>query len=306
VLIVPALLFALVAGPGGRQRLIRLTTIALAFAVPVAGYAAHYWIRSGDVGFSRGDAYLSYGRAATFVDCRGLDLPDYERVLCPEEPLDDRLGVNDYAHHSPYPGRVELPPGKSRDAVLRDFAGRAIRHQPLDYAKHVVTDFAKVFTFRRTTFPRDVALERWQFQRDYPTYELDPSPAVRAHGGGEPRVIEPLAIFLRGYQLSVGYVPGSFLGLSFVAGLLAAAGVGRARRSGLRAACLLPTLCGVSVLMAADVFHFSWRYQLPALVLAPLAGALAFTALTGWSAPGRQSSPAPTTTDGRGSRSSAS
>jgi hypothetical protein len=307
VLVVPAIAFALVAGSGGRERLIRVAAISLAFAVPVGGYAAYYWIRSGDVGFARGDAYLIYGRAATFVDCRGLDLPDYERVLCPKEPLDDRLGVNEYAHHSPYPGRVVLPPGKSRDTVLRDFARRAIRHQPLDFARHVVTDFAKVFTFRRTTFPRDVALERWQFQREYPTHQLDPTPVVRAQGGGEPRVIEPLATFLRGYQLSVGYVPGSFLGLSFVGGLIAAAGVGRARRSGLRAACLLPTLCGVGVLMAADLFHFSWRYQLPALVLAPLAGALAFTALTGWVSPGREgSAPSPVTTGERGSRSSAS
>jgi hypothetical protein len=307
VLIVPALAFALVAGPGGRQRLIRMAAIALAFAVPFGGYAAYYRIRSGDVGFSRGDAYLIYGRAATFVDCRGLDLPDYERVLCPQEPLDDRLGVNEYAHHSPYPGRVVLPPGKSRDSVLRDFARRAIRHQPFAFAKHVVTDFAKVFTFRRKTFPRDVPLERWQFQREYPLHEHDPTPVVRAHGGGEPRVIEPLAVFLRGYQLSVGYVPGSFLGLSFVAGLVAAAGIGRARRSGLRAACLLPTLCGVGVLMAADLFHFSWRYQLPALVLAPLAGALAFTALTGWVERGRGSSaPTAATKDEPGSRSSAS
>jgi hypothetical protein len=307
VLVLPAIAFALVAGPGGRQRLIRMATIALAFAVPVGGYAGYYLIRSGDVGFSRGDAYLLYGRAATIVDCRRLDLPDHERVLCPKEPLDERLGVNDYAHHSPYPGRVVLPPGKSRDTVLRDFARRVIRDQPLDFAKHVATDFVKVFTFRRTTFPRDVALSRWQFQREYPTHGLDPYSAVQAHGGGEPRVIGPLATFLRGYQLSVGYVPGSFLGLSFLAGLVAAAGVGRARRSGLRGACLLPTLCGVGVLLAADLFHFSWRYQLPALVLAPLAGALALTALTGWVAPERESWAAPAaTTDGRDSRFSAS
>jgi hypothetical protein len=307
VLIVPAIFFALVAGPGGRGRLFRVATIALAFAVPVGGYAAYYFIRSGEVGFSRGDAYLLYGRSATFVDCRGLDLPNYERVLCPKEPLDERLGVNEYAHDSRYAGRLVPPSGKNRDDVLRDFARRAILHQPVDFARHVLTDFVKVFTFRRTTFPRDVRLERWQFQREYPTHQLDPSPAVRAHGGGEPRVIEPVATFLRGYQLSVGYVPGSFLGLSFVAGLVAAAGVGRARVSGLRAACLLPTLCGVGVLLAADLFQFSWRYQLPALVLAPLAGALAFTALTGWVVPGRESSdPASATRDGRGSPSSAS
>jgi hypothetical protein len=286
-LVVPAVVFALVAGSGGWQRLRRAAIIGVAFVLVVGAYGGYSWIKSGDFALSRGDAYLLYGRAATIVDCRGLDLPHYERVLCPEEPLDHRLGVNDYAHHSPYPGRVVLPPGKSRDAVLRDFARRVFAHQPLDLAKHVATDFAKGFAPWRTTFPDDVVLSRWQFQRDYPTYEHDPIPAVRTYGGGTPRVVEPLAVFLRGYQLSVGYAPGAVLGVALIAGLLAAAGVGRARRSGLRAACLLPALCGLTVWLAADFFLFSWRYQLPALVLAPLSGALALTALTGWSEPRR-------------------
>jgi len=281
VLVAPAVVFALVAGTGGWQRLIRAATIGLAFVLVIATYSGYSWIKAGHVGLSRGDAYLIYGRAATFVNCRGLDLPDYERVLCPPEPLGHRLGSDEYAHHSPYPFQVVVPPGKSRDEVLRDFGRRVIRHQPLDYAKAVSTDFVKLFAFRRTTFPRDVPLERWQFQRDYPTLGLDPTSATRTYGGGKPRVIEPLAVFLRDYQLSVGYVPGPVYAIAFIAGLLAAAGVGRARRSGLRAACLLPTLCGLGVLLAADLFLFSWRYQLPALTLAPLAGALGLAVITG-------------------------
>jgi hypothetical protein len=285
VLVLPAVLFALVAGSGGRHRLVRAATIAAAFLVPVGIYAGYYWVDTGKVGFNRGDVLLLYGRAATIVDCRGLDLPDHERILCPREPLGERRGVNTYAHFSPYPDAVQPPPGKSRDTVLRDFARRVFLHQPLDFAKAVFTDFGKSFAWAKTTFPRDVTVERWQFQREYPTLEHDPEPTTSRYGGGRPRVTEPLATFLRGYQLSVGYVPGSLLGLSFLAGLLATAGVGRARRSGLRAACLLPTLSGLFVLFAADVFHFSWRYQLPALVLAPLAGALGLTAFTGWVAP---------------------
>ena len=281
VLVVPAVVFALVAGPGGWQRLIRAATIGLAFVLVLATYGGYAWIKAGDVRLSRGDAYLIYGRAATFVDCRGLNLPDYERVLCPPEPLGHRLGSDEYAHHSPYPSQVVLPPGKSRDEVLRDFGRRVILHQPLDYAKAVGTDFVKLFVFRRTTFPRDVPLDRWQFQRHYPTLGQDATSATRTYGGGKPSAVEPLATFLRDYQLSVGYVPGTVFGIAFIAGLLAAAGVGRARRSGLRAACLLPTLCGLGVLLAADLFLFSWRYQLPAFTLAPLAGALAITALTG-------------------------
>jgi hypothetical protein len=281
VLVAPAVVFALVAGTGGWKRLIRAATIGLAFMLVIATYGGYYWIKAGDVGLSRGDAYLIYGRAATIVDCRGLDLPKYERVLCPPEPLGHRLGSDEYAHHSPYPLQVVLPPGKTRDAVLRDFGRRVILHQPLDYAKAVGTDFVKVFVPRRTTFPRDVPLDRWQFQRYYPTFGQNATSATRTYGGGKPRVLEPLATFLRNYQLSVGYLPGPVFGVAFIAGLLAAAGVGRARRSGLRAACLLPTLCGLTVLLAADLFLFSWRYQLPALTMAPLAGALGLAALTG-------------------------
>ncbi|MER6878019.1 hypothetical protein ABT279_48520, partial [Amycolatopsis sp. NPDC000673] len=35
----------------------------------------------------------------------------------------------------------------------------------------------------------------------------------------------------------------------------------------------------VAVMFASAVFEFSWRYQLPALVLLPVAGALGFTTL---------------------------
>ena len=297
VLVIPAVLFALFAGSGGWQRLVRAGTVALTFVVVVAAYGGYSWIKSGDFTLGSGDAYLAYGRAATIVDCRSLDIPRYVRPLCPPESLDDRRGVNEYAHDSPYPGRVVLPPGKDRKAVLRNFARRVFVHQPLDLAKHIATDFAKAFVPRRMEFPRDVPLSRWQFQRHYPTFQLDPIPVVRTYGGGSPHVVEPLAVFLRGYQLSVGDVPGSILGVAFIAGLLVAAGVGRARRSGLRAACFLPTLCGLSVLLAADLFLFSWRYQLPALVLAPLSGALALTALTGWTEQSRPNGAgAPSTT----------
>lgn len=308
VLILPAVAFAVVAGSGGWSRARRAGTVLLAFAVPVGMYAAYYRVETTRFGFNRGDAQLLYGRAATIVDCRGLDLPDYERVLCPPEPLDDRRGVNDYGHDSPYPGRIKPPPGKSRDTVLRDFARRVFVHQPIDLARHVATDFGKGFSWPHITFPRDPPLERWQFQRHYPTFPPeDPKAAIRHQGGGSPTVTEPLAVFLRDYQLSVGYTPGPVLGLAFVAGLLGMFGIGRARRSGLRAACALATLCGLGVLLAADVFIFSWRYQLPALTLAPLAGALGVTAMTGWITPAsRRARPASAPSDAPGSSSGAS
>jgi hypothetical protein len=51
------------------------------------------------------------------------------------------------------------------------------------------------------------------------------------------------------------------------------------RRTELRVPCLLVTLAAVVLLVSSDAFEFSWRYQLPAVVLLPLAGMLGVTAL---------------------------
>ena len=48
---------------------------------------------------------------------------------------------------------------------------------------------------------------------------------------------------------------------------------------GLALACLLITGTAVAVLLGADLYEFSWRYQLPALVTLPIAGAFGATAV---------------------------
>ena len=40
------------------------------------------------------------------------------------------------------------------------------------------------------------------------------------------------------------------------------------------------TAAAATVLFASDAYEFSWRYQLPALVLLPTAGVLGFAAIT--------------------------
>jgi hypothetical protein len=90
-----------------------------------------------------------------------------------------------------------------------------------------------------------------------------------------------LARFLVGYQ-RFGIAPGPLLGLALVVAALAAVGVGRARRSGLRTACLLFGAMGVLlILTSVAVNQFTWRYWLPELVFLPAAGALGAAALFG-------------------------
>jgi hypothetical protein len=79
----------------------------------------------------------------------------------------------------------------------------------------------------------------------------------------------------------VGYTPGTLLGAFGVVALLAGFGLGRARTSGIRSATLLAVGMGVTILLASAAFEFTWRYQLPGLVLLPFAGVLGITALLG-------------------------
>ncbi|HTQ90127.1 MAG TPA: hypothetical protein VMK84_11600 [Streptosporangiaceae bacterium] len=60
-----------------------------------------------------------------------------------------------------------------------------------------------------------------------------------------------------------------------------AAGYGR-RDATAALACLLVTGAGAAALLGADLYEFSWRYQLPALVTLPAAGALGASVIQGW------------------------
>ena len=108
---------------------------------------------------------------------------------------------------------------------------------------------------------------------------------LRADGYEEGVADSTLAPFLRTYQRFV-YTYGPLLAIALVLGLLAALGVGRARHSGLRTAAFLFTFTALAVyLPSVAVSQFTWRYQLPLLVLLPPAGALGLAALTGRTAP---------------------
>lgn len=274
--------FAFVACDGPwRRRALAAATLTIAFAAPVLTYVGYYKFYTGRFGLTTADASVLAGRAQTIVDCRTIRLPSYERVLCPKEPRDRRLGVDQYAHDS---GRLQLlvlpPVGQTNAHVLRDFARRVFERQPLDFVSAVLHDFGKGFAWSPTTSRGDRPASRWQFQRSYPQvqhYSADTT--IRAYGGVGPSVSRPLTYVLRSYQLTIGFVPGPLVAGAFAVGIAGATGLGPWRRSGLRAASLLPAASGVLLLLGAAVYEFSWRYQLPALVLAPLGAALGVTAL---------------------------
>ncbi|HEV2309885.1 MAG TPA: glycosyltransferase, partial [Acidimicrobiia bacterium] len=280
VLVIPAALYAVMTTPAGLRRRRTLGLVA-AFAVPVLIYASYFSAVSGSVGLVGGQDGVIYGRAAAIADCATIQVPAYERLLCPTGPRNYPV-ADQNSHDLALLNRIQPPPGMTRSEVERDFALRVFRQQPLDLVQAVASDFAHGFSWSRTSRTTDVPVSRWQFQLHYPVYPpLYPAEEIALNGGGGPSVNRTLAGALRDYQLNGGYLPGPFVALGFLLGLLAAAGIGRARRSPLRAACLLTALSGLGVLLAADLFEFSWRYQLPGLIFGPLAGVLGVSALLG-------------------------
>jgi hypothetical protein len=272
------------------------------------GYSAvilHYGFEMSNMG----DAYL-YGRAAHAADCATLKLPADERPLCPSAAVAAKFGVDGLVN-SPHAPRVAYQPVNVRLGLLintlplqRGLAYAVIKQQPMRVAGDIAKDSVKIFALTRNTDEGDTPISRWQFQTSYPTYPPGITLSgynsaskvfAAAGGGGDARVYRPAAVALRDYQLHGGYTPGPVFLLTLLAGI---AGIFTFRRRGdlvIRGqalACLLITASGVAVLLGADVYEFSWRYQLPALVTLPVAGAIGATALARQFGPRRRAAEA--------------
>ncbi|QGK70791.1 glycosyltransferase [Allosaccharopolyspora coralli] len=291
-LIVPAVVFVLVAAGmrpkgGWLRRIGTAAALTAAFLAVVVGYGFYTLSTTGNFALSGTTGSVVYGRTAVVADCAALDLTPEEEIVCPDEPVEERQerGIDFYIHVFAYPGVLEsLPEGFDYAAAQSSFAKKVVLNQPGDVVSGVVRDFLKGFAPTRTQSPGDVPLDRWQFQLQYPFHDIPEwyvMEYLERYDDGELYVDVELASWLRSYQLSYGYTPGTVLGVLLLASVAAMLGVGRARRSGLRAACLLPAGLATTVLSTAAAMEFSWRYQLPALVLLPIAGALGLTAIFG-------------------------
>ena len=294
-LIVPALIYVLAAAQGWRTRLLHGAALTLCFALPVVGYMSysavilHYGFEISNMG----DAYL-YGRAAHAADCATLKIPADERPLCPTASVSASLGVDglvnaETAPRARYqPVNVYLGLPENTLPMQRQLAYSVLAQQPMRVVGDIANDSVKIFALTRNTEPGDTPISRWQFQTSYPFYppgitDYGPNSAgnvfAAAGGGGEARVNVTAAAVLRDYQLHGGYTPGPMLLLALLGGLAGILTFRRRRDAGLALACLLITGTAVAVLLGADLYEFSWRYQLPALVTLPIAGAFGATAV---------------------------
>lgn len=284
VLLAPAVVTAVAVGLplGWRRTLLLLAALGVGFALPVTAYMAAFKVQHGKFALTTHTSRHLYARLAPIADCRGLALPDHERPLCPAEPPRQRMTTNAYMWDVRSPQYRLVPPaGRTAEEVLADFNRRVVLHQPVDYAVLVGRDVLHGFRPFRTVGPKDVSPNPWLLRQKLPANgrSYRPGELYRSFAGYGPVLDRPLAGMLARYQ-HVGHAPGPVLAAGAVAALAAAAGLGRARRSGLRvAAWTFAGLCLVVLVTAAMGSMFSWRYQLPQLVLLPPAGALGLSAL---------------------------
>jgi hypothetical protein len=291
-MILPAIVYLLAAGGGWRHAIGKAAALCAAFALPILAYCAGSYLLTGDFFLSHTGVTSFYGRTASAADCAAIRLPAAERGMCPTRAQQAK-GPDWLEYGQDSPIRHYYSPKMPRaeaDRLISDFNHQVLTQQPLRVLGAYGRDVLKLFALTRTTSQGDTPIARWQFQTTYPYYPPWASrqvvkTAVDQSGGGTPAVWRPVAAFLRSYQLAGGYTPGPLLAVFTLTGLAGSAALLRRRADpGTRQvalACLLFFASAASVLLISDLFEFSWRYQLPALVTLAPAGALGIGVIIG-------------------------
>jgi hypothetical protein len=271
VMIVPAALYVAVSLRSWR----RMGALAGCFLIPVGAYLGWFGATHPEPGFTTFSGAFLYGRVADFASCRGLNLPSYERPLCPAQPPAQR-NADFYTWDPRSPQWTFRPPtGMSRDAVAQDFSLRILRHQPLAYAEAAARDFLFGFAPVRGAGPERYSPAYLQFRS---SIQADASAA--ALGYRAPAVRHGLASFLTWYGRWF-YVPGPVFAGGLVLALTGLTAGARRRRDEQASAGLLFTASAVLVLIPPALFAtFDWRYQLPQLTLIPVAAVIGSGLLT--------------------------
>ena len=279
VVMIPAAVYLAVAVRPWRRLAVRASLLLAGFLLPVLGYLGWFQVARGQFDFVSYNGQFMYGRIAQFIDCTGVSMPAYERPLCPRQPPAQRNP--DFYMWAPQSPQVTLkaPPGMSKDDIIIDFDRRIIEHQPLTYLKVVAGDVLYSFSRSAATDPSTTRAGTTSSTRT-----TRPTRTRSRHCG---RTVTPARTRTRARRFPVRlwrdfYVPGPLLAAGLALGAAGMMGIGRARRSGLRAPCLLFTLGTIATVAPPFVIAgFDWRYELPQVALIPIAAVLGVTALAG-------------------------
>jgi hypothetical protein len=255
--------------------------------IPLLGYSGWFWLDHGQFAMSESTGVFLYSRVMTFAECNKMQLPVDELPLCTTTPPSKRPIAQAYIW-TPVSPLARFPAPKFApltNTLAQDFAKRAIEAQPLDYAKAVWDDTARVFTWKRSVFPNPATYNEYLFgyksagipSWDHANFGIYTSyAAYYVRGNPHTKVVNPYATFIRLWQRYI-WLPGTGYGLILLVGL---GGLVVAwRRFGGEA--LLPWVTSVALIVTpAATAEFDYRYVLPAVPFACLAAAMAFGANT--------------------------
>ena len=293
--------------------------------LPVAGYAAWFSASYGAVSLTSSNGLFLWARTMSFANCSVIKPPPSLTALCPENnPASPKLLRPDPASWSTLPrqqtpqtflwSRRDWPwqpvaaPGAyqqpmtaftvAKNKRAQDFALRAIKAQPLGYARVVAEGVATVFVRsdrewqvptvqpRSAGMPKAIVNYELSALRSYTGGTAGLQPYINARLGT--RLRQPFAHLLGQYQRVI-FLPGVVLAAIFAAGL---AGLVLRRRAVATAGLLWVSAVVILVLpIAAN--QENYRYALPAVPLACMAAALIFARRSGAGRadpPGTQSS----------------
>ena len=272
-----------------------LATVMLAVGclAPVLGYVGWFHSWTGTYSLTRSDGFYLWGRVSSFAECSVIKPPADELKVCPSGSPSSRTPPGDYIWHAPQVHHIQGGPvSVANDALLRDFAVRAIEAQPFGYLESVLRGIALSVEWPRHKYPDPGTVSYYYFHLKPQTIPANHSwipggtayqDAVRYGHATPSRVVEPFAFAIGGYE-RVFYTYGPLFGLILLTGL---GGVLRFRRStgrlpvrmvwSRRTGSMLPWVTAVVLLVTPiAIADFDYRYLLPVLPLACLAAALAF------------------------------
>jgi Dolichyl-phosphate-mannose-protein mannosyltransferase len=287
--------FLLIRAPRDRRRALAAGAMAAACAVPVLAYAAWFHSWYGDFALSRSEGFYLWGRVSSFAECQVIKPPADEVKVCPSGTPSSRTPPGDYIWHAPQVRHIPGGPvSAANNALLRDFALRAVEAQPLGYLHSVLGGLALSVEWPRRPYPDPGTVYYYYFHlrpRPIPAnHSWIPggtaySDAV-AYGHAAPiHVIRPFAKLIAGYERVVSTY-GPLFGVILLAGLGGMLRVRRLREwpprltwlpASRRPGSMLPWITAIVLLaFPIAVADFDYRYLLPVLPFACLAAALAF------------------------------
>jgi len=274
-----------------------LAAVALAVGclAPVAAYAGwfHHWY--GSYNLTRSEGFYLWGRVSSFAECSVIKPPADELKICPTGSPSSRTPPGDYIWHAQqvHQQLAGGPVSSANNALLTNFAIRAIVAQPFGYAESVLKGLALVVEWPRHPYPDPGTVSYYYFQLqpqsipDNPNHEWIPGgtayqDAVRYGHANPSTVVEPFAALIDLYEHIV-YTWGPLFGLILLTGLGGIVRIEglRQRRPRLawsrRTGSMMPWVTAIVLLVSPiAVADFDYRYLLPVLPFACLAAGLAF------------------------------